>query len=206
MNKSDIQEIVEILKKNGNQRFNAFFAAVLASNIPVRFFYNSNGDCWLPEYRPEELKAVIEQLPSLFILNYDWKNHIVTTPNGTEATHKIMEQWLHDEEIKPELYKMISFSDFLNNSDENKDEFNIRNFIKTHIVELSDVIGNECWIPSSKSNIARVTNDEWDVNYVAVVAERINALFKLLKLVEQDVDLIPFIEERYEILYQLFNK
>ena len=119
-----------------------------------------------------------------------------------------MKKLLKDEAIKPDIYKIVSLTDFLNNADENKDELNIRNFIKSLIIELSDILSNECWNPSSESNIERVTNDKLDGNYVAVVADRINALFKLLKLVEQnaDADLILFIEERYEIFYQLFNE
>ena len=68
------------------------------------------------------------------------------------------------------------------------------------------MMGNECWSPSSKCNIDLVTNDRLDWGFMEVVADRINGLFKLLNLVEQNADLIPFIEERYEIYYQLLNK
>ena len=206
MNKSDIQEIVEILKKNGNQRFNAFFAAILTSNLPIRFYYNANDEVWYPIYYPEDTKSVIEQLPNLVLFHYDWQHFIIANPSGIESATKKMKKLLKDEAIKPDIYKIVSLTDFLNNADENKDELNIRNFIKSLIIELSDILSNECWNPSSESNIDRVTNDKLDGNYVAVVADRINALFKLLKLVEQNADLIPFIEERYEIFYQLFNK
>ena len=42
--------------------------------------------------------------------------------------------------------------------------------------------------------------------YISVISNRINALFSLLKLIEENVDLIPFIEEQYEIYHQLLNQ
>lgn len=206
MNKSDIQEIVEILKKNGNQRFNAFFAAILTSNLPIRFYYGKDDSDWLPKDYPQDTEVVIEQLTNLLLLNYDWQHFVVATPSGISSAIKNFEKFFDDEKIEFESYNMIPLMDFLNNADENKDELNIRNFIKALIIELSDTLSNECWNPSSESNIERVTNDKLDGSYVAVVADRINALFKLLKLVEQNADLIPFIEERYEVFYQLFNR
>ena len=201
-----MKEIVEILKKNENKRFNAFFAAILTSNVPIRFYYGSNDDGLFPKYYPEDTKAVIKQLPNLVLFHYDWQHFIIAAPSGIESATKKMEQWLKDEEIKTELYKMVSFSDFLNNSDEKKDELNIRNFIKTLIMDLSDIMSNECWNPSSNSNIDRIINDRSDWKFMEVVADSLNALFKLLHLVEQNADFITFIEERYEIYYQLLNK
>lgn len=210
MKKSDVQKIVAILKQYGNQRFNAFFAAILTSNITIPFYQNKHaGDGWPPQYLPEDTKVVLEQLPNLMLLNYDWKHFIVSTPDGTPSSMKRLERFLDDTQIKSVAYNIMPLSDFLNNPEDN-DKLNIQNFIKSLIIELADTINNAICVESGKSNMDKVTSEKMNLEYISVASARINALFSLLKLCEgetkENVDLIPFIEEQYEIYLQLLNK
>lgn len=103
----------------------------------------------------------------------------------------------------------MPLSDFLNNPEDN-DKLNIQNFIKSLIIELADTINNAICVASGKSNMDKVTSEKMNLEYISVASARINALFSLLKLCEgetkENVDLIPFIEEQYEIYLQLLNK
>ena len=199
MKKSDIQKIVEILKQHGNQKFNAFFAAILTSNSSIPFYNNKHaGDGWLPIFFPEDIKDVLEQLPNLILLNHDWKHFIVSTPDGISSSIKKFERFLDNVQIKSVTYNMILLSDFLNNSAD-KDKLNIQNFIKSLIIELSDAMSNEIYVQSGESNIDKVISEKMDWKYISIISNRINALFSLLKLIEENVDLIPFIQEQYEI-------
>lgn len=206
MNKSDIQEIITILKQYGNQKLNTFFAAIITSSSPIRFYYNANDGDWIPTIYPEDTKFFIEQISNLVLLHYDWQYFIVATSEGIPSAIKQFNSWLDEDQIKSVAYQMITLSNFLNNSYDSKDELNICNFIKSLIIELSDMISNEKFISSGKSNIECVTNYDVDWNFMVVIADRMNALFKLLELVEQKADLIPFMEERYEVYLQLLNK
>ena len=201
-----MKEIVAILKKHGDQKFNAFFAAILTSNASIPFYQSKHpGDGWLPIFFPEDIQAVLEQLPSLILLNHDWKHFIVSTPDGIPSSMKRLERFLDDDQIKSVTYNIIPLSDFLNDSAD-KDKLNIQNFIKSLIIELSDTMNNEIYVQSGKSNIDTITSEKMDWKYISVISNRINALFSLLKLIEENVDLIPFIEEQYEIYHQLLNQ
>ena len=119
-----MKEIIAILKKHGDQKFNAFFAAILTSNASIPFYQSKHlGDGWLPIFFPEDIKAVLEQLPSLILLNHDWKHFIVSTPDGIPSSMKRLERFLDDAQIKSVTYNMILLSDFLNNSAD-KDKLN----------------------------------------------------------------------------------
>ena len=49
-----------------------------------------------------------------------------------------------------------------------------------------------------------VENTNW--KFFSELSNRLNALFSFLKLIEENADLIPFIEERYKIYRQFCNK
>ena len=194
-----MKKIVAILKQHGDQKFNAFFAAILISNSSIPFYNNKHaGDAWLPIFFPEDIKDVLEQLPNLILLNHDWTHFIVSTPDGISSSIKGLERFLDNVQIKSVTYNMILLSDFLNNSAD-KNKLNIQNFIKSLIIELSDAMSNEIYVQSGESNIDKVTSEKMDWKYISVISNRINALFSLLKLIEENVDLIPFIQEQYEI-------
>lgn len=99
---------------------------------------------------------------------------------------------------------MIPLTEFLNNieqkSEAEADYLNPVSFVKTLVLELSDVIANQFWVQDfdNKDLWAKVQNPdaEQDWKYIAAVSNRISALCELLDLIKSNEDLIPFIEKR----------
>lgn len=202
MKKSEIKEIVAILKQHGDQKFNAFFAAILTSNISIPFYHHQHiDDVWLPIKYSKDIKAVIEQLPNLFLLNYGLQHFFVYTPEGLPSNIKNSEYFLYGKQIKSLAYHIMPLTRFLNNSEDNM--LNIQNFIKSLIIKLT----NEFYcIKPNTFNIDKTIVENTNWKFFSELSDQLNALFSLLKLIEENADLIPFIKERYEIHHQLLNQ
>lgn len=204
MKTTTLQNIIEPIKNNKGLQI--VFAAIIAADYPVTFQIGKDESSvkqLYPMFYEQDMEEFISEIPNLFVFIGDYPHFAITTQAGVKNIIEKQQDFIL-EEVDNSKYIMIPLTEFLNNieqkSEAEADYLNPVSFVKTLVLELSDVIANQFWGQDfdNKDLWAKVQNPdaEQDWKYIAAVSNRISALCELLDLIKSNEDLILFIEKQ----------
>ena len=229
---NQLDEILDVLKQYGSSalEFNAFFAAIVASNYPLTVLLDANDQQLYPAIYASDTKTLIEQIPNLFVFSSEYEPFALTTQEALPLLVKKMNEYadvetrLSHKEFESPKYSVIPFSEFLSNKEDVNDyKMTTISLIKILIRECSVIIENEFYDPydqdgkKSHWESIKITKISW--SYLETISNQMHALFellnllKLLNLVSQDSDnatnpstlVLSFIEKQYASVSSLKN-